>query len=326
MKFDVNQLTLEEKLHLLTGKNRWQLSTANGKLPEVWLCDGPHGLRKKLDDNTTLPATTMPTLSVLANTWDTELAYLHGATIADECILNGADVLFAIGVSYTGTLVPAYTGDNKSEIVVAWDMGVSGTDSITITASGAPALAVDFNGHVDDMVYTSIGVHGIRAVLDGNIIKLQVKDDGEWKDAGGGVQHGTASISPDTITVKYDTPTATATLTTNSDGTPTVTSSDENVATASISGTTITITGVSTGTATITVSIPETEKYTACEATIAVTALRGSLSVTAALPYLAGSTVGGIAAGFLGPRIPVKWLHRLLGIFILWGGIRYLCR
>jgi hypothetical protein len=186
--------------------------------------------------------------------------------------VNGADVLFAIGVSYTGTLVPAYTGDNKSEIVVTWDMGISGTDSITITASGAAALAVDFNDHVDDMVYSPTGVHGIRAVLDGNIIGLKVKDGDEWKDAGGGLKHGTASISPDTITVKYDTPTVTATLTTNSDGIPTVTSSDESVVTASISGTTITITGVSTGTATITVSIPETEKYTACEATIAVTA------------------------------------------------------
>ena len=24
-------------------------------------------------------------------------------------------------------------------------------------------------------------------------------------------------------------------------------------------------------------------------------------------------------------QIPAKWLHRGLGIFILWGGIRYLC-
>ena len=43
------------------------------------------------------------------------------------------------------------------------------------------------------------------------------------------------------------------------------------------------------------------------------------------LPYLAGSALGGIAAGFWGSKIPTKWLHRILGIFILWGGIRYLC-
>lgn len=43
------------------------------------------------------------------------------------------------------------------------------------------------------------------------------------------------------------------------------------------------------------------------------------------LPYLLGSAAGGLAAGFWGKRIPVKWLHRILSAFILWGGVRYLC-
>lgn len=43
------------------------------------------------------------------------------------------------------------------------------------------------------------------------------------------------------------------------------------------------------------------------------------------LPYLSGSVIGGIAAGFWGKRIPTVWLHRVLGVLILWGGIRYLC-
>ena len=45
-----------------------------------------------------------------------------------------------------------------------------------------------------------------------------------------------------------------------------------------------------------------------------------------ALPWLPGSLIGGILAGKYGQRIPVKWLHKLLGILILWGGVRYLCR
>ncbi len=43
------------------------------------------------------------------------------------------------------------------------------------------------------------------------------------------------------------------------------------------------------------------------------------------LPYLLGSTAGGIAAGLWGRHIPTVWLHRILGVLILWGGIRYLC-
>lgn len=44
-----------------------------------------------------------------------------------------------------------------------------------------------------------------------------------------------------------------------------------------------------------------------------------------ALPYVLGSIAGGILAGVTGNKIPVKWLHRILGILIIWGGIRYLC-
>lgn len=41
--------------------------------------------------------------------------------------------------------------------------------------------------------------------------------------------------------------------------------------------------------------------------------------------YLLGSGVGGLLAGLLGKKIPTVWLHRLLGLLILWGGFRYLC-
>ena len=49
-----------------------------------------------------------------------------------------------------------------------------------------------------------------------------------------------------------------------------------------------------------------------------------NLSILHALPYLAGGLIGGIGAGFWGKYIPTIWLHRLLGILILWGGIRYI--
>ena len=101
---DIKSLTLCEKLRLLTGRNTWQLETANGKLPDVFLSDGPHGLRMQdIQTNQTKKATAMPTLSLLANTWDTDLAYLDGQTIADDCIENGADVLLAPGVNIKRT-------------------------------------------------------------------------------------------------------------------------------------------------------------------------------------------------------------------------------
>lgn len=50
----------------------------------------------------------------------------------------------------------------------------------------------------------------------------------------------------------------------------------------------------------------------------------GRVSAADSLPYLLGSAIGGIAAGHWGQYIPTQWLHKFLGIIILWGGIRYL--
>lgn len=61
-----------------------------------------------------------------------------------------------------------------------------------------------------------------------------------------------------------------------------------------------------------------------CLVTLTATALTGPLSWGDAIPYLIGSAVGGIAAGFLGRRIPVGLLHKALGLLIIWGGVRYL--
>ena len=41
-------------------------------------------------------------------------------------------------------------------------------------------------------------------------------------------------------------------------------------------------------------------------------------------PYLLGSCLGGLLAPPISRRIPSLWLHRGLGILILWGGFRYL--
>lgn len=62
-----------------------------------------------------------------------------------------------------------------------------------------------------------------------------------------------------------------------------------------------------------------------CIVSLIATATTGTVTFREALPYLIGSAAGGLAAGLWGQRIPVKWLHRGLGILIIWGGIRYLC-
>ena len=62
-----------------------------------------------------------------------------------------------------------------------------------------------------------------------------------------------------------------------------------------------------------------------CLISLAATAWTAHIPWREALPYLPGSAVGGFLAGRYGKKIPPLWLHRGLGIMILWGGIRYLC-
>lgn len=61
-----------------------------------------------------------------------------------------------------------------------------------------------------------------------------------------------------------------------------------------------------------------------CVVTLVSTAVSQPIPWQAAFPYMLGSLAGGVGAGLLGHRIPTSWLHRFLGVLILWGGIRYL--
>lgn len=62
-----------------------------------------------------------------------------------------------------------------------------------------------------------------------------------------------------------------------------------------------------------------------CLVTLTVSTGSHSLPWRDALPYLLGSIPGGLLAALIGRKIPVVWLHRLLGAMILYGGFRYLC-
>ena len=61
-----------------------------------------------------------------------------------------------------------------------------------------------------------------------------------------------------------------------------------------------------------------------CVVSLAINPGLGELPWKEAWPYLVAAIPGGLLAGLLDKKIPVKWLHRGLGIIILWGGIRYL--
>ena len=104
MKNDIKNLTLDEKLKLLTGKTCWQTHDFDGKLDSIFVSDGPCGLRKMEDlkgngELETVKSTSYPCVHVLANSWNKELVKKTASCMADDCIEHEVDVLLAPGVN-----------------------------------------------------------------------------------------------------------------------------------------------------------------------------------------------------------------------------------
>lgn len=59
-----------------------------------------------------------------------------------------------------------------------------------------------------------------------------------------------------------------------------------------------------------------------CLVSIVVYCMQGSMDFMQALPYLIGGFLGGLIGGKLFKKVPAKFLHRALGLIIIYGGIR----
>ncbi|MCM1236497.1 MAG: glycosyl hydrolase, partial [Ruminococcus flavefaciens] len=99
-------LSYEEKIKLLCGRDFWHTEDLNGKLPAVRVSDGPVGLRtvETVDGaEKTIPAIAYPAINVLANSWSAECARIYGEALSDDCAERGVDVLLAPGVNIKRT-------------------------------------------------------------------------------------------------------------------------------------------------------------------------------------------------------------------------------
>nr|MDT0252942.1 glycoside hydrolase family 3 C-terminal domain-containing protein [Endozoicomonas sp.] len=102
----LQQLTLEEKASLCSGKDFWLLKSLERlQLPSIAVADGPHGLRKQgakgdhLGAGTSVPATCFPTASALACSWDPTLLYNLGEALAEKSADENVSVLLGPGIN-----------------------------------------------------------------------------------------------------------------------------------------------------------------------------------------------------------------------------------
>lgn len=102
----IPRLTLEEKCALLSGAETFKTrALPRCGIPQLWLSDGPHGVRKQAGEsdhlglNPSEPATCFPTAAAVANSWDPALAEEIGASLGEEAAAQGVGVLLGPGLN-----------------------------------------------------------------------------------------------------------------------------------------------------------------------------------------------------------------------------------
>ena len=87
----LKEMTLEDKIALCSGASFWETKAYEKYgIPSLFMCDGPHGLRKQentadmLGVNSSRPATCFPAEVTTAGSWDPALLERIGAAIGEE--------------------------------------------------------------------------------------------------------------------------------------------------------------------------------------------------------------------------------------------------
>jgi beta-glucosidase len=104
----LQQMTLEDKIALCSGENFWETKAYEKYgVPALFMCDGPHGLRKQdlgggtdmLGVNESRPATCFPAEVTTAGSWDPALLEEIGAAVGEEARDQGVGLVLGPGAN-----------------------------------------------------------------------------------------------------------------------------------------------------------------------------------------------------------------------------------
>lgn len=158
----ISQLTVEEKVALCSGRDDWStMPIERLDIPWIWLSDGPHGLRRAPETNKAgygdqLPATCFPTASALAATWDVDLIYKVGQTLAEESQALGVNVLLGPGVNIKRSVLGGRNFEYFSEDpILSGEMGAAFINGVQSKGVGTSLKHFAANNVETMRMYTS---------------------------------------------------------------------------------------------------------------------------------------------------------------------------
>ena len=106
IKHLLSQMTADEKISLACGQDFWRTRAVERLgVPQVMMCDGPHGLRKQkgrddhLGINESIETVCYPSASALAASFDVEVMEALGEALGTECQAEDVGMLLGPGVN-----------------------------------------------------------------------------------------------------------------------------------------------------------------------------------------------------------------------------------
>ena len=160
----LKQMTLEEKINMLHGKNMFSSAgIPRLGIADVEYADGPFGIREEMEPHswnsahlTTDSATFFPTGSALAATWSTDWAYAYGRAMSREARLRGKDMILGPAINIQRIPTGGRTYEYLSEdpllsglLAVAYTRGSQDDGTAVCLKHYALNSQEDYRGFVD---------------------------------------------------------------------------------------------------------------------------------------------------------------------------------
>lgn len=160
----LRRMTLEEKVKMCHAQSKFSsYGVPRLGIPELWMSDGPHGIREEVLWDEWKGATwtndsciAFPALTCLAATWDTDMSALYGKSIGEEARYREKDVLLGPGVNIYRTPFNGrnfeYMGEDPylaSRMVVLYIKGVQQNGVAACVKHFALNNQEKYRGHIN---------------------------------------------------------------------------------------------------------------------------------------------------------------------------------
>ena len=186
----MKKLTTEEKVAMIHAQSKFSSPGVKRLgIPEIWMTDGPHGIRPEVfwDDWdqagwTNDSCVAFPALTCLAATWNEELSYLYGTSIGEEARYRNKTVLLGPGVNIYRTPLNGrnfeYMGEDPflaSEMVVPYIKGVQ-SNGVAACVKHFALNNNEINRHTSNVIVDDRTLYEIYLPA----FKAAVQEGGAW--------------------------------------------------------------------------------------------------------------------------------------------------